>query len=201
MIRCTPCQQQSCAERTHRHPDLRGIRPEQRKKRRRQRRQQQAADSRRPTDGIRAEHAEQGSRNAHEKRRVRSRSGQRQENMSRRLCQRVARGAADRDGSCEEASGKDRRADEAKQRKHSTEPAPRKSKRRTLPDQRRSACGGPEPAVICPDPGGSLRQCQKPCIEQRRAERAHRQCGRFFLRIASDNGERSGMLFFHARSP
>ena len=121
--------------------------------------------------------------------------------MSRGLRQRLARGAADRNGSREEAPGEDCRADQAEQRKHSAEPAARESKRHALPDQRRSACGGPEPAVVCPDPGGSLCHSQKSGEKERSTDCTHRQCGHFFLRIAADEGERGSILFFHARSP
>ena len=121
--------------------------------------------------------------------------------MSCGLRQRLARGAADRDGSREEAPGKDCRADEAEQRKYRPEPAARKSKRHALPDQRRSACGGPEPAVVCPDSGGSLCRSQKSGEKERGTDCTHRQCGHFFLRIAADEGKRGSILFFHARSP
>ena len=195
------CQQKRRTQRAHRHPGLRRSRFYQRQKCRRQRRQQQAADGRRPADSIGTERAEQRCRNSHKKCRVRSHSGQRQEDMSRGLRQRLARGAADRNGSREEAPGKDRCADQAEQRKHSAEPAARESKRHALPDQRRSACGGPEPAVVCPDPGGSLCRSQKSGEKERSTDCTHRQCGHFFLRIAADEGKRGSILFFHARSP
>ena len=76
-----------------------------------------------------------------------------------------------------------------------------RSQRRGSPSTTLCQTSAAEPAVVCPDPGGSLCHSQKSGEKERSTDCTHRQCGHFFLRIAADEGKRGSILFFHARSP